>query len=111
MITLHAEPMFDGFAPYPPGPAPVDWQAVADQLATQPGRWAQIGTSDRRSGSYKRCKAYGLQVTRRTNGDGTWAVWARYVGTQPATAAGQVVAHAADTGTFDAWPSDVMAVA
>ncbi len=83
--TVAEAPTF-GEPPAPITPTagqPGRWSHIFDQLAKRPGEWAQVGTINARSslGKDKHTFAnHGVEVTTRTNGDGTSAIWARFVG-------------------------------
>lgn len=84
MTRLYAEPRF---APLP-GPKARDWQQIASLLAERPGEWAAVGEQEtgRWPISKRQRQALGLEVSTRSNGDGTYTVWMRSIG-QPDTPA------------------------
>lgn len=85
MSTMHAyaEPRF---APLPPVSnlgAAMPWERIIGQLRRKPNEWAAVGTKTVASMGSRATKlrARGVETSIRSNGDGTWTIWACYVGT------------------------------
>lgn len=75
------------FAPLPaPRANRVRWAEVANKLHERPGEWAAVAEVDRRQGLRQDgYAAHGLEATTRSNGDGTFTIWARSLGKPEAT--------------------------
>lgn len=72
-------------------PADSEWNTVAEHLRDEPRRWAVIFEGDRSGANWAKARVMSasavcfrplgaFQAAIRSNGEGTWTVFARYMG-------------------------------